>query len=177
MILPGLFLKVAHRQLSLPLITASSSPAYMYHSERVLPLRLSSRAFPRGGVLPSEYSYAASNNNPPLFIDGLPETARSLMILLEHRNAPITPRTHWICWDIPPLSEIQAGEQRGKQGRNDFLVNGYTGPLGQPFSGSFCFSVFALRRFLHLPVGASRYKAQRLLSTELLAFGELPFYA
>jgi phosphatidylethanolamine-binding protein (PEBP) family uncharacterized protein len=177
MILPGLFLKVAHRQLSLPLVSASLSQACVCHSERVLPLRLSSCAFPRGGVLPSEYSYAASNTNPPLRIDGLPETARSLMILLEHRNAPIAPRTHWICWDIPPILEIQAGDQRGKPGRNDFLINGYTGPLGQPFSGSFCFFVFALRRPLHLPVGASCYQAMRLLTTELLSFGELPFYA
>ena len=177
MVMTGLFLKAGQRDLSSSTLPFSPSWYHAYGWERTASLRISSNAFPEGGLLPSTYTYSAANINPSLCIKGLPRTTRSLLVVLEHRNAPIAPRTHWLCWDLPPLQEIRSGEQRGKLGRNDFLINGYTGPLGQPFSGSFCFIVFALRRALHLPMGASRYQAQRSLAAELLAVGELPFFA
>ena len=177
MVLAGLFLKAAQRRLLLPSVSSSQHVFCMHDPASTLPLRLSSSAFPAGGLLPFVFRQNASNTNPPLFVRGLPDTTRSLMVMLEHRNAPIAPRTHWVCWDLPPVQEITVGEQRGKQGRNDFLIDGYTGPLGQSVSGSFCFTVFALRRALHLPEGSSCYQAQRLLTSELLAYGELPFYA
>lgn len=177
MILNGLFLKAPMRSTSLSVFSSQHLSASLHNPSKTLPLSVSCSLFPAGGLLPYHYRYNASNTNPPLRIKGLPHQARSLLVLLEHRDAPLAARTHWICWDLPPILEIETNEQRGIHGRNDFLINGYTGPLCLPLHGSFCFVVFALRRSLHLPKGASRYAALRLLPAELLAIGELPFYA
>lgn len=177
MILNGLFLKALWRSTSLSVLSSLHAPNSLKDRGNVLPLAVSCSLFPVGGLLPLIYTHSATNVNPPLHIHGLPAATRSLSIVLEHRNTPIAPRTHWICYDIPPVQVIEPGEWRGKSGRNDFLINGYTGPLGPPYSGTFCFIVYALRRSLHLTVGASRYQVQRSIASELLAFGELPFYA
>lgn len=141
------------------------------------PLHIVSSAFPSGGLLPMAFRYGACNYNPPLQIGGLPTATRSLLVLLEHRNAPIAPRTHWICWDLPPVQNIKENEKRGVQGRNHFLINGYTGPFCPSEPRRFCIVVLALRRVLHLPAGSSCFQAKRIATSETLAKGELSFFA
>jgi phosphatidylethanolamine-binding protein (PEBP) family uncharacterized protein len=158
----------------LPDATHRNSPAGSMNS---LPLCITSVAFPPGGLIPSFYRFSGANCNPPLRIKGLPKQTRSLLVVLEQRDTPIAPRTHWVCWDIPPSHEIVAKEQRGIQGKNDFLHIGYTGPLSQNMPASFCFLVFALRSSIFFREGSFRYQVQRSIASGLLAVGELPFFA
>lgn len=139
-------------------------------------LQISSPAFPNGGFLPMPYRSEGCNCNPPLQIVGLPPVARSLLVILEQQGTPLSSRTHWVCWDLPVHSLIETREQNGTNGRNDFLMEGYTGPFQQKEITSYRFLVHALRYQMHLPTGASRYQVEKLLGASRVAYGELSFF-
>jgi phosphatidylethanolamine-binding protein (PEBP) family uncharacterized protein len=144
---------------------------------RPIPLLITSPAFPEGGFLPLPYRSVGCNCNPPLQIVGIPSSARSLLVILEQPGAPLAPRTHWLCWDLPTNSHIQTRAQNGTQGRNDFLHEGYTGPFLQKEIFRFTFLVYALRYQLHLPPGASRYQVEKHIASAQLACGGLSCFA
>lgn len=173
----GPFSKTKMRGSEIPIIASHNGTHQRYSLPTDVTLQVNSSAFPSNGLLPSVYRFDGHNCNPPLQIKGIPETTRSLLIILEQRDAPVAARTHWICWDIPADRTIAARETRGINGRNDFLHRSYTGPYPQDSLYPFCFVVYALRSKLHLPFGASRHKAEKLLASQLLACGELAFYA
>lgn len=177
MINRGPFFRVNWRKQGLPSVASGPPTALMGFSLSPLPLCIGSSAFAPGGLLPGIYRYDASNCNPPLHIVGLPPDTRSLVVLLEQIGTPIAPRTHWICWDLPPAPVIATGETGGINGRNDFLFSSYTGPCLQGSILPYCFLVYALRNILHLPAGATRFQAERSFSSQVLAKGALYFFA
>jgi len=173
----GPFSKTKIRDVALPVASCLDKLQQYSFQSAPVPLQLSSSAFPAGGLLPSLYRYSGYNCNPPLQISGLPTATRSMSVILEQRDAPVAARTHWVCWDLPPVTDIATREIRGTHGRNDFLHHGYTGPYTQDSLCRYYIVVYALRSRLHLPCGASRHQAERLLASQLLACGELDFYA
>ena len=110
------------------------------HAEEIMALTLKSSAYDNGGVIPSRYTCEGEDVSPPLVWTGVPETARSLVLIIDDPdapdpNAPKTIWVHWVLYNIPPdvtgLPEGVAPETLPPgimEGLNDWNRTGYGGP-------------------------------------------------
>lgn len=109
-------------------------------------MTLGSAAFMPGGEIPARYTCEGRNRAPPLAWSGVPDTTRSLVLIVDDPDAPDpeAPRTtwvHWVLYNMPPgthglpeacmPSDLPPGTQ---EGINSWNRTGYSGPcppLGQ----------------------------------------------
>jgi phosphatidylethanolamine-binding protein (PEBP) family uncharacterized protein len=97
-------------------------------------LRLTSPAFDGGDSIPDRYGYTEEDVNPPLSIDGVPEEAVSLLLLVDDPDA-VEPGghiwEHWLVWDVSPdrktVPESWSPES-ATEGQSDYGGQGYGGP-------------------------------------------------
>jgi Raf kinase inhibitor-like YbhB/YbcL family protein len=103
-------------------------------------LVLKSRAFDDGSTIKSKYTCDGDNISPDLYWEGLPDTTRSLVLIVDDPDAPDpkAPRMvwdHWILYNLPPtLGGLPAGIAPADlppgcgQGINSWGRTGYGGP-------------------------------------------------
>jgi Raf kinase inhibitor-like YbhB/YbcL family protein len=109
-------------------------------AEETMSLSIESPAFSYGGAIPARYTCKGEDISPALTWSGVPEGARSLVLIVDDPDAPDpkAPRmtwVHWVLYNIPPdatsLPEdvlpdrLPAGT---KEGINDWKRTGYGGP-------------------------------------------------
>jgi len=103
-------------------------------------LTLQSSAFEHGGAIPSRYTCQGEDISPPLAWAGVPESARSLVLIVDDPDAP-DPKApkmtwvHWLLYNIPPdvsglpenvgSANLPPGT---REGLNDWKRTGYGGP-------------------------------------------------
>ncbi len=103
-------------------------------------LTLQSSAFEHGGAIPSRYTCQGEDISPPLTWAGVPESARSLVLIVDDPDAP-DPKApkmtwvHWLLYNIPPnvsglpenvgSANLPPGT---REGLNDWKRTGYGGP-------------------------------------------------
>ena len=94
-------------------------------------MKITSSSISRRAEIPANYSRQGGNANPPLRIEGAPENAKSLVLIVDDPDAPVGLFTHWLLWNIDPKTTEIAGaehaERRGA-GTNDYPTLGYGGP-------------------------------------------------
>ena len=109
-------------------------------------LTLGSSAFIQGGEIPPRYTCEGENISPPLEWSGVPETARSLVLIVDDPDAP-DPRApkmtwvHWVLFNIPATttSLVEGASSRNlppesEEGLNDWKNSYYEGacpPIGR----------------------------------------------
>jgi hypothetical protein len=110
------------------------------HAEEKMTLTLRSTAFINGGEIPSQYTCEGKDLSPPLEWEGVPNNARSLVLIVDDPDAPDpkAPRmtwVHWVVYNIPPDvagfpdGATSTGLPPGtEQGLNDWKKIGYGGP-------------------------------------------------
>ena len=110
-------------------------------------IRLTSPAFTEGGMIPREFTCDGADRSPPLEWSGVPQAARSLVLICDDPDAPGGTWSHWVLYDLSPsitsLDEGVAADLAATleprtvvkqprltviQGRNDFGKIGYGGP-------------------------------------------------
>jgi len=143
-------------------------------------LTLSSPAFADGDPIPEQYGYDAANVNPPLEIDGVPETTESLVLIMDDPDA-MEPAgkvwEHWIVWNLPrdtesipkdwsPSSEIVEGE-------NDFGEKGYGGPAPPDREHTYRFGLYALDSTLDLGAEATKDEVTHAMGGHVIDHAEL----
>jgi Raf kinase inhibitor-like YbhB/YbcL family protein len=131
-------------------------------------MKITSTAFAEGARIPTEFTREGDDRSPPLSVDGIPDGARSLALIVDDPDAPARVWVHWLLWGIPvDRSEIPAGvptdpEVGGlggaRQGTNDFGDPGYGGPMPPRGHGThhYRFTVHALSDAIDLEAGAGR---------------------
>lgn len=139
-------------------------------------LIISSTAFDHNATIPARYTCDGENINPLLRIDEIPETAESLVIIVDDPDAPNGTFTHWMAWNLPPRPNIYAGTPpEGAEGRNDFGEYNYMGPC--PPEGEehrYFFKVFALDSMVDLdPKEAKREALEAIMERKIIGYGEL----
>ncbi|MCG6859816.1 MAG: YbhB/YbcL family Raf kinase inhibitor-like protein [Chromatiaceae bacterium] len=102
--------------------------------------RLTSSAFEEGGEMPSRFTCEGAEVSPDLSWSGLPEGARSLVLIVDDPDAPdpAAPRMvwdHWLLYNLPPesggLPEAvgpQTLPEGTREGTNSWGRTGYGGP-------------------------------------------------
>lgn len=148
---------------------------------------LTSPAFENNGSVPSKYSCDGGNHNPALSIQYVPETAKSLALIMHDPDAPIAGGfTHWLVWNInpkisgikeesvPPGISAVVGVVAGSvEGKNDAGKIGYIGPCPPSGTHHYHFKLYALDAILDLSESSDRSSLEKEIGKHLLAEAEL----
>jgi len=132
-------------------------------------MRIWSPAFEHNGFIPEKYTCDGENINPPLFIEDVPQKAKSLVLIVDDPDAPLGTFTHWVLFNIPPETfEIKEGEVpvNALQGLNDFGNLNYGGPCPPSGVHRYFFNLYALDEVLKLKEGVKR----KILESEMEPF-------
>ncbi|WP_246982189.1 YbhB/YbcL family Raf kinase inhibitor-like protein [Halorientalis marina] len=151
--------------------TVSPSPGFV----------LRSPAFADGEAIPRKYTADGDDVSPPLEIEGVPNGADTLTLIVDDPDAPDGPFYHWLCWNVPadttriPEGVTQArripdlGDAR--QGTNGFGELGYRGP--RPPAGddphTYRFTLYAVSGSLNVQAGARYPTVDDALSGSVVA--------
>jgi Raf kinase inhibitor-like YbhB/YbcL family protein len=112
-------------------------------------MQIKSSAFSNGGSIPAKYTCDAENPpNPPLAFSGVPQNAKSLVLIVEDPDVPKTliPTGIFVHWIVPDLSPTSRGiaEGQGAQGTNGMGKAGYVGPCPPDREHRYFFTLYAL---------------------------------
>ena len=139
-------------------------------------MRVSSPAFAEGGQIPWRYAAPNANELPPLHIEDVPATARSLVLILEDVNSPLGTVTHWLAWNIPPetrsLDAVNLPETC-RIGTDSFGKVGYLGPIPPEGRHHYRFLLIALDTTLELANGATRPALERAMANHAIDRAEV----
>jgi len=135
-------------------------------------------AFEPGSALPISCAVDGVGAPPALSFSGVPESAKSLVVLAEDPDAPsVEPYVHWLVYGVPSSAQdVDAQTQHhyrlGKNGKSEL---GYTPAAPPPGHGvhHYHFQVFALDDELNLAEGAERQELLDAMAGHVLAWGEI----
>ncbi len=138
-------------------------------------LKVSSPAFEPNQHIPEKYSCDDQSINPPLTIEGMPEGAKSLVLILEDPDAAKGTFDHWIMWNIAPTQKtIEEDSAPGIQGLNSKGKTGYTGPCPPPGKPHhYNFKVYSLDTELALAEKSSKSDLEKAMEGHVIAEGKL----
>lgn len=139
-------------------------------------LKVTSRVFNHGEVIPSEYTCDGGDKNPPLTIDGVPDDAKSLAIIMDDPDAPSGVWDHWLVFNIDPgVTEVEVGQEGvGTKGINSWEKTAYGGPC--PPGGEehrYVFKIYALDAMMDLEEGSDKKQLEDAMDGHTLARGEI----
>lgn len=136
-------------------------------------LNVTSTAFAAGGMIPSKYTCDGANVNPPMDIQGIPENAKFLALIVDDPDAPAGTWVHWVVWNIPLTEFIEENTVPGAEGLNNFQKHNYGGPCPPSGTHRYFFKVYALDALLNLPEETKKAGLEKAMSGHVLASGEL----
>ncbi len=135
-------------------------------------LAVMSPSFANNTNIPSKYTCDGENINPQIIVTDIPATTKSLALIMEDPDAPVT-FDHWVMYNIPPDGNIAENSAPGIQGVNGKLINKYIGPCPPTGTHHYHIRVYALDMMLNLGVGASKKSVKAAMLGHILASGEL----
>ena len=139
-------------------------------------ISVTSPAFQSGADIPAKFTCNGANVNPGLKLSGVPNEAKSLVLIVDDPDAPRGLFTHWIVWNIDSKA-TDIGENSapagGVQGTNDFGKRSYGGPCPPSGTHRYFFKIFALDTKLDLKPSARRAELDAAMRAHTLAQGEL----
>jgi Raf kinase inhibitor-like YbhB/YbcL family protein len=138
-------------------------------------MKISSSAFQSGGTILSKFTCDGAGVNPALHLEGAPDRAKSLVLVVDDPDAPGGLFTHWLIWNIDPkTTEIaESSAPKGVQGKNDFGKSGYGGPCPPSGTHRYYFKIFALDSDLALAAGSKRSQLDAAMRGHVIAHGEM----
>jgi Raf kinase inhibitor-like YbhB/YbcL family protein len=135
---------------------------------------LTSPAFGEGASIPSKYTCDGADVNPPLRIGGVPQGAKSLVLMVHDPDAPGGDWIHWLVYDIKPgTTDISEDSVPGVEGMNDFRRQGWGGPCPPSGTHRYVFKIYALNSTLGLPLTAGKSELFAALRGRVLALAQL----
>ncbi len=136
-------------------------------------LVISSSAFGRSKLIPAKYTCDGANVSPPLQIEGIPEEAKSLVLIVEDPDAPMGLWIHWVVWNIPPTGTINENSSPGIEGLTSSKKRRYGGPCPPSGTHRYFFKVYALDIRLELSGNSQKRDVEKAMRNHVVAKGEL----
>jgi Raf kinase inhibitor-like YbhB/YbcL family protein len=148
-------------------------------------MQLTSSAFQHQGDIPRLYTCDDDDISPPLSWSGVPQNAKSLVLIVDDPDAPDpkAPRmvfVHWLLYNIPPqtsgLPEALRENQLPSgtlQGTNDWRRTGYGGPCPPIGKHRYFFKLYALDTVLPDLHSPSKQQLERAMQGHVIAHTEL----
>ena len=129
-------------------------------------------------TMPQRYTCANGKAlSPPLDWAGAPSGTKSIALVVDDIDAPITPYVYWIVFDInPATSDILQGQlpPGARQAQNSLGQASYDPPCPGPQGHEYRFTVYALNSMLNLPNGTSLRKAWTEIAHATIGRGRMP---
>jgi Raf kinase inhibitor-like YbhB/YbcL family protein len=146
-------------------------------------LRLSSPAFADGSPIPAKYTCEGADISPPLVWSGIPDGARSLVLIVDDPDAP-DPRApkavwvHWVVYNLPPAATGLAEgvthlPGNAKVGLNDWKSPVYGGPCPPVGRHRYFHKLYALDVVLPDLGRATKSKVEAAIKSHVLAEAQL----
>jgi len=140
-------------------------------------LNLTVDSLSAGAALPEIYTCKGEGKSPKVSWSGIPDGTKSLVLIVDDPDAPAGTFTHWLVYNIPPLSgELAPGQPNVKvlsneaqQGESSTGERGYKPPC--PPIGSthrYIFRLYAADLYLTMPT-ADRVAITEALDGHMLA--------
>lgn len=143
-------------------------------------MKLASPAFQEGGKIPAIYTCDGKGVSPPLTISGVPEKAKSLVLIMDDPDVPASVRKecmwdHWVHFNIPPhVTAIREHQTPpGVQGKNTGGGLGYYGPCPPDREHRYFFKLYALDILLPLKEGATKAEVEAAMRGHIVASTQL----
>jgi Raf kinase inhibitor-like YbhB/YbcL family protein len=140
-------------------------------------MRMTSTAFRNGEFIPQQYSRYHEDKSPPLHIEEVPASTRSLVLIMDDPDAPRGLFTHWVIFNIDPktveIGEDHAPEAPARQGRNSWDETQYGGPRPPSGEHRYFFRLYALDTMIDLPRGSARAEVEQAMQRHVLDTAEL----
>ena len=165
-----------------PLVCLAAAPL---PGAKPMTLTIESPAFKHGAAMPAKHTSDGADVSPPLAWSGVPEGARSLVLVVDDPDAP-DPKApkmtwvHWVLYNIPPaaggLAEavkpaaLPAGT---REGLNDWKRTGYGGPSPPIGRHRYFFKLYALDTVLDGLDKPTKAKLEAAMKGHVLAQAEL----
>ena len=173
--------------LGIPKLTLSAALIFLVASISVAKdssgkLELTAAAFRPGGTIPTQFTCGGANISPSLSWNQPPPRTQSFVLIVDDPDALAGTWVHWVIYNLPasarqlpehvPPGDAVAGG--GKQGVNDFPVNGYGGPCPPPGKPHrYFFRLYALDTTLDLREPVHRKNVDSAMKGHVLAQAEL----
>ncbi len=147
-----------------------------YGGGQMKDMRITSQAFKANAGIPPKYTCDGENINPPLRIEGVPEGAKSLALILDDPDAPHGDWVHWVVWNINPrTTEIKEGSapEGAVQGTTDFKKRSYGGPCPPSGTHRYFFRLYALDTTLDLGPRSGKKEVEKAMRGHVISQAEL----
>lgn len=148
----------------------------------MMQIQISSPAFTRDRLIPTQYTCDGDNVSPPLTWDAVPGGTASLALICDDPDATPGIWVHWVIFNLPPgLKELAENippekvlPNGAKQGINDFQRIGYGGPCPPSGVHRYFFKLYALdTTFDEVTPGITKVDLLETIEKHILAVGTL----
>ena len=145
-------------------------------------LHLYSGTFRNNDAIQAKYTCDGEDVSPPLAVEGVPDGAVSLALVVDDPDAPAGTWVHWVLWALPAeLTSLPEGLpnqeevlEGARQGENDFGDLGYGGPCPPPGEEHrYFFKLYALDAEPELPAGATKSQLMDAVGSSIIDRCEL----
>lgn len=141
-----------------------------------------SDGFRDGETIPQQFTCQGEDISPALSWSAIPAGTQSIAILMQDLDSPRPGFTHWIMYNIPPVSTGIPGNitavpllpDSSMQGKNDAGRTGYSGPCppaGNPHR--YLITVYALDRSLDRSLILNRTGFDNAINGSIITEGSL----
>jgi len=127
--------------------------------------------FGDGERIPSKYTCDGMDVNPSLELIDVPKNAKSLVLIVDDPDSPAKIWTHWILWNISPITKnikensVPLG---AREGMNDFGNADYGGPCPHSGTHRYQFKLFALDIKMDLSGNSGKDEVERTMKGHIL---------
>jgi len=139
-------------------------------------MKITSPVFGHNQKIPSKYTCDGENLSPPLEISGVPEGAKSMVLIMDDPDATHGLWVHWVLWNISPDTKeipensVPAG---AAEGMTSFGKPGYGGPCPPSGTHRYFFKLCALNKKLELSPSAGKVELEEVMAGQVLDQAEL----
>lgn len=134
-------------------------------------MKIESDAFASNSNIPSEYTCDGGNINPPLRFSGVPDGAKTLVLIMDDPDAPNGVWVHWLVWNMNVKTAGIAKNSippTGVQGQNTRGMNSYGGPCPPNGVHHYYFKLFALNKSLNLPAATDKKALEQAMEGAII---------
>ena len=152
------------------------SPLSAKEVRKMTQMRLTSPEFLDHKAIPGKFTCDGEDLNPPLVIEGVPQEAKSLALVMDDPDAPAGVWVHWVIWNMDPgTKQVDQGSlpPGAQSGMNSWKRTGYGGPCPPSGTHRYFFRLYALKERLNLSTSATRKDLDRAMHGKILAQCEL----
>ena len=137
-------------------------------------MKLESSSFENGGTIPKKFGYKNGNVSPSLIISEIPESTKSLALIMDDPDAMGAVGkvwVHWVLWNIPKdVAKINENSvpENSIEGETDFGEIGYGGPAPPDKEHTYIFKLYALDIILNLDSGSTKTDVEASMKDHII---------